>query len=40
MQDNAPIYIARVIKEWFENSDIPIMEWLPYSPNLNPIEII
>jgi hypothetical protein len=40
MQDNAPIHTAGVVKEWLENSDIPIMEWPPYSSDLNPIEIM
>src|SRR5436189_6232601 len=40
MQDNAPIHTAGKVKEWFENSGIPILEWPPYSPHLNPIEIM
>ena len=27
-----------MIKEWFENEGIPLLEWPPYSPDLNPIE--
>jgi transposase len=38
MQDNAPIHSARKVKEWFEDNGIPVMEWPPYSPDLNPIE--
>ena len=40
MQDNAPIHIANAIRQWFENHVIPVLEWLPYSPDLNPIEIV
>ena len=40
MQDNAPIHTAEIIKEWFRNNDILVIKWPPYSPNLNPIEII
>ena len=38
MQDNAPIHSARKTKAWFEEMGIEVMEWPPYSPDLNPIE--
>ena len=38
MQDNAPIHTAGAVKEWFQNKGIPVLEWPPYSPDLNPIE--
>ena len=38
MQDNAPIHNAKIIKKWFVDASIPVMEWPPYSPDLNPIE--
>ena len=38
MQDNAPIHAAKKIREWFTNQAIPVMDWPPYSPDLNPIE--
>lgn len=38
MQDNAPIHSAHKVKQWFENHGIPVMEWPPFSPDLNPIE--
>jgi len=38
MQDNASIHIAKKIKDWFANQAIPVMDWPPYSPDLNPIE--
>jgi transposase len=38
MQDNALIYTARIIKEFFEEEGIERTEWPRYSPDLNPIE--
>ena len=38
MQDNAPIHTTHKVRLWFENHRIEVMEWPPYSPNLNPIE--
>jgi transposase len=38
MQDNASIYTAKKIKEWFTQQAIPVTDWPPYSPDLNPIE--
>jgi transposase len=38
MQDNAPIHTAKKGCKWFEDNGIPVMEWPPYSPDLNPIE--
>jgi transposase len=38
MQDNARIHIAKVIKRFFEEIGIPVTDWPPYSPDLNPIE--
>lgn len=38
MQDNAPIHAAKKVKKWLEEQGITIMEWPPYSPDLNPIE--
>jgi transposase len=40
MQDNANIHITWVVKEWFDNSRIPVIEWPLYSPDLNPIKIM
>ena len=37
-QDNAPIHTAKKTMEWFENKAIPVLEWPPYSPDMNPIE--
>ena len=38
MQDNAPIHSAGLVRKWFQDHGIPVMEWPPYSPDLNPIE--
>ena len=38
MQDNAPIHTAHIIKNWFKDNEIDVVEWPPYSPDLNPIE--
>ena len=40
MQDNAPIHTANLIKDWFRDQAIPVLDWPPYSPDLNPIEIV
>jgi transposase len=38
MQDNAPIHRADLVIKWFEEKEIPLPVWPPYSPDLNPIE--
>ena len=38
MQDNAPIHTARKVRQWFDENDIIVMKWPPYSLNLNLIE--
>ena len=38
MQDNAPIYASCLAKNWLSDNAIPVLEWPPYSPDLNPIE--
>jgi transposase len=38
MQDNAPIHTAKKVKKWFTDQGIPLLDWAPYSPDLNPIE--
>jgi transposase InsO family protein len=41
MQDNASIHTAGKVKEWFRDRGITLlMDWPPYSPDLNPIEYI
>ena len=38
MQDNAPIHKVKKSKLWFQEMGIEVMEWPPYSSDLNPIE--
>ncbi|RYO78149.1 hypothetical protein DL766_007935 [Monosporascus sp. MC13-8B] len=38
MQDNAPVHTARIVKEWLQRQAVEVLEWPPYSPDLNPIE--
>ena len=38
MQDNAPVHKARIVQEWFRDIGIELVDWPPYSPDLNPIE--
>lgn len=37
-QDNAPIHTSRVVKKWISEQNVKLMEWPPYSPDLNIIE--
>ena len=38
MHDNAPIYKADIIKNWLRDYVIVIVDWPPYSLDLNLIE--
>jgi hypothetical protein len=38
MQDNAPIHTSKAVAKWFLDFSIPITDWPPFSPDLNPIE--
>jgi hypothetical protein len=38
MQDGASIYTAHKVRDWFLEQGIPVTDWPPYSPDLNPIE--
>ena len=38
MHDNAPIHTAGIVKDWFDENNVDVMDWPPYSPDLNPIE--
>lgn len=40
MQGNPPVYTSHVAKDWLQGPDYIIMEWPPYSPNLNLIKQI
>lgn len=36
--DNAPVHRAAVVKEFLDKNYYSVIEWPPYSPDLNPIE--
>ena len=38
MQDNAPIHKSKLVAKWFKENVIDMIDWLPYSPDLNPIK--
>lgn len=42
MQDNAPTHTAHRVRNWLREfalgTGVDIMDWPPYSPDLNPIE--
>jgi hypothetical protein len=38
MQDNAPIHTANVTKRFFEDHGVWVLDWPPFSPDINPIE--
>ncbi len=40
MQDNAKVHTGHVVMDWLDENHYSIMSWLPYSPDLNPIEQI
>ena len=37
-QDNAPPHKGRVVTQWFQRNNIPVMPWPARSPDLSPIE--
>ncbi|EFP10171.1 hypothetical protein CRE_24561 [Caenorhabditis remanei] len=37
-QDNDPKHASKLVKKWFENKRVPVMQWPSQSPDLNPIE--
>ena len=38
IQDNTLIHTTRKVKKWFEERGIRVIDWPPYSLDLNPIE--
>jgi hypothetical protein len=37
-QDNAPIHTAALVMRWFHEHGVTVLDFPPYSPDLNPIE--
>lgn len=38
MHDGAGMHTANIIKDWLKDCGYIVMNWPPYSPDLNPIE--
>jgi len=38
LHDGSPIFKSGVVKQWIHNNGINVLDWPPYSPDLNPIE--
>jgi len=38
MQDNALIYTAILVAKWFKENIVEVINWPPYSPDLNLIK--
>jgi len=38
MEDNSRVHKNGVVKEWHDAHGVEVMEWPPYSPDMNPIE--
>lgn len=38
LHDKSPIHTAKAAQRWFEENNITVLKWPPYSPDLNPIE--
>jgi hypothetical protein len=38
MQDNSRVHRAIIVQDWFAQRDIDVMDWSPYSLDMNPIE--
>jgi transposase len=39
-QDNAPIHTSNLMKNFFQDHGINVLDWVPQSPDLNPIEFL
>ena len=38
IQHNSRVYTAIIVQDWFVERDIDVLDWPPYSPDMNPIE--
>ena len=39
-QDKAPSYSAKTTQQWFRHQNVTVNNWLPGSPDLNPIKFM
>ena len=39
-QDNSPVHTAKIVKEFFTTSQIEVLQWPAYSPDINIVEDI
>ena len=37
-QDNDPKHTSKLVKQWFVDNEVEVLEWPSQSPDLNPIE--
>ncbi len=40
MQDNARVHTSRLVMDWLDENGYSVITWPPYSPDLNPIEMV
>ena len=40
MQDNARPHTAKILKQYYDENDVELLDWPPQSPDLNPFEHI
>ncbi len=40
MQNNARVHTTKLIMDWLDEKGYSVMSWPPYSPDLNPIEMV
>jgi transposase len=38
LHDNSPQFTSKVVRKWLHDKAINVLDWPPYSPDLNPIE--
>lgn len=38
LQDNAPMHKANIVRDWLHTAGVSVLDFPPYSPDLNPIE--
>lgn len=40
MHDNARVHTCQLVMNWLDEKGYSIMTWSPYSPDLNPIDMV